>query len=78
MFGKKDTLSAAITAQLRLLIREEVREEIKLQVSPAFMDLMTTGRGKMEQLLDLVVAHDTELDRLKEAVVQLQEASLQP
>jgi hypothetical protein len=65
--GKKG-LSAAVAAQIRLMIREEVREEIHLQVSPAFLDAVTTGRDKMERIFDGVRLFQEELDELKLSV----------
>ena len=59
-------LSKVATAQVRELLRDEIRAEINHILSPTFVELVTRGSANLERLFDTVIESDQrhhELDR---------------
>ena len=51
-------LSKVARAQVRELLREEIRAELGHIFSPTFIELVTRGTADMERLFDTVIASD--------------------
>ena len=52
------SLSKAARAQVREIIREEIRSELHHILNPTFLELVTRGAADMERLFDTVIESD--------------------
>jgi hypothetical protein len=62
VFGK---LSNVAVAQLRDVIREEIRTELDRLMSPTFRETITRGQQDMERIFDAVLRFQSDLDDVR-------------
>jgi hypothetical protein len=70
LFGRG--LSKIALAQLREVIRDEIKVEMSRIVSPTFIETVNRGQTQMERIFDAVLAFESELDDVKLALSILQ------
>jgi len=66
-------LSKVAVAQLRDVIREEIKAELSRIITPTFLETVTRGQQQMERIFDAVLSFQDELDEVKVTLSILQE-----
>ncbi len=74
MFGR--SLSNVALAQVRDVIRDEVRAELNRIMSPTFMETVTRGQQEMSGIFDAVARFEDELDAVRTSIKILEAAML--
>lgn len=58
------TLSSAAQAQIRSIIREELRTELDRIISPTFVDVCRRGTDDLELISDAIASYDKQFEDL--------------